>query len=105
MQPCVTIALAVAPDDRAIKIQVSALSDSLQMIHNRLQTGQLHPPEVTGATVAPLVPAQEAETKAATPVRGRVLGRLMQGVHKGKNGVMIVVRAVKNQPEARNPIR
>ena len=105
MEPPVATALAVVPDGRAIKIQISAVLDSLQMIHNRLQTGQPHPPEVTGVTVASLATAREVEIKVATPVRGRVLGRLMQGGHKGKNGVMIVVRAVKNQLEARNLIR
>ena len=104
MEPPVTIALAVVPDERAIKIQVSAVSDSLRMIRNRRQTGQTRPPEVTGATVALPAPAQEAEIKAATPVRGRVLARLMQEGRKGKNGVMIVVSAVKNQPEERNLI-
>ena len=104
MEPLVTIALAVAQDERAIKIQVSAVSDSLRMMRNRRQTGQTRPPEVTGATAALSVPAQEAEIKAATPVRGRVLARLMQEGRKGKNGVMIVVSAVKNQPEERNLI-
>lgn len=105
MEPAGTSALAVAPDGRAIRMQISAASDSQRMIRNRRYTGQTHPPEVTGVTVALLALAQEAEARAATQVRVRVLGSPMQGGRKGKNGVMIVVRVAKNQPEVRNPIR
>lgn len=105
VEPAGTSALAVAPDGHAMRMQFSAAPDSQRMIRNRRQTGQTPPPLVTGVTVALLALAQEAEARAATPVRVRVLGSLMQVVRKVKNGVMIVVRVVKNQPEARNPIR